>query len=310
VVIPTPGELVVVDRRGQVTPLGAPVRGYQGALRLSPDGRRLAVTIFSPTEVGLWTYDIARGGTPTPVNQDGESEWPLWTPDGQRLVFGWLKNGQHSIAIQPADGTAPPTVLLPGGALPSSFTKDGRRLAGVVQPDNDIVVVNMAGDKPTVESQSRTRETEFWPEFSPDGRWLAYGSDVSGQEEVWVRPYPGPGPAVRVSLDGGRAPAWHPNGRELFFVKRVGSTDKRLMMAVDFTPGSPPRPGRPHILFTFTLGKPFLGGDPLRSYEVAPDGDHFYAVRMSDFSASPPVTHINLIQSWFEELKAKVPTGR
>jgi hypothetical protein len=155
-------------------------------------------------------------------------------------------------------------------------------------------------------SERRTQQ----PTFSPDGRWLAYGSDVSGRNEVYVRPYPGPGPAEQVSLEGGRDPAWHPNGRELFYVGPLDGAGKRRIMAVEFAPGSPPRIGTPRRLFEFDPRDLNFGCTPLRCYDVAPDGQRFYVTQTRPAPPPPVVTHINLIQNWLEGLKAKVPTGR
>jgi Tol biopolymer transport system component len=298
--------LVTVDRRGQVSPLPAPVRSYGPDLRLSPDGRRLAVTIKTLAERGLWLYDLGRGIL-TPLAGSGEANFPVWAPDGQRLVFGWLKDGRRSLAVQSADGTAPPQVLVARGPFPSSFTRDGRQLAAVRA--GDIVMVTVEHGKASVQPLSQTPHTEQ-PTFSPDGRWLAYGSDVSGRNEVYVRPYPGPGPAEQVSLEGGRDPAWHPNGRELFYVGPLDGAGKRRIMAVEFAPGSPPRIGTPRRLFEFDPRDLNFGCTPLRCYDVAPDGQRFYVTQTRPAPPPPVVTHINLIQNWLEGLKAKVPTGR
>jgi eukaryotic-like serine/threonine-protein kinase len=305
-VVPYPDAgLVTVDRRGQITPLPAPVRSYGLAVRVSPDGRRLAVTIQTLTEVGLWVYDMGRGPL-TSLGGTGEVMWPTWSPDGRRLVFSWLSDGRRSLAVQPADGTAPPQVLVAGELWPSSFTPDGRRLVAE-RNELDIAMVTVENGQVGVQPLIQTPHYEGWAEFSPDGRWLAYASDVSGRLEVYVRPYPGPGPTEQVSLEGGYSLAWHPNGRELFFVEG-DDPDKFRMMAVDFAPGSPPHIGRPHVLFVFAEGSlPLLCG-PIRCYDVAPDGQRFYAVQYRTRPRPPVVTRINLIQNWLEELKAKVPT--
>jgi serine/threonine-protein kinase len=300
--------LVTVDRRGQVSPLGAPVRSYAGELRIAPNGHRLAVTAPSPTEVGLWVYDLDRGSL-SPVNREGEASWPLWSPDGSRLVFNWLANGRASLALQSADGSAPPRVIAAGRLRPSSFTPDGRHVAAVTLADTfDIAVVTDAPGTPAVQPLIQTPNHEQWPELSPDGHWLAYGSNVSDRTEIYVRRYPELGAAQPVSLDGGVSPAWHPNGREIFFVSPPNAAGKQRMMAAAFGAGSPPRLGRPQLLFEFDARELMMSCVPVRCYDVAPDGSGFYAVQYRTTPPPPPVTHINLIQNWVEELKAKVPT--
>jgi len=308
-VVPYPeGTLVALDRTGQVTPLPAPLRTYGPSTRLSPDGRHVAVTMRGLTDQGLWLYAADRGALSL-LAGGGEAGWPLWSPDGRRLAFWWVQGGVPSIALQPADGSAPPTVLLRGVFhVPSSWTPDGRHLAAVER--DDIVVVSVADGRAAAQPLGKTPARELWPEFSPDGRWLAYGSDVTGRLEVYIRPYPGPGAPQQVSIDGGASPAWHPGGRELFFVGRTAEVDVRSMLVADVDTRSPLRVGRPRTLFRFTEGDIVIPCTPVRCFDVSADGRRFYAVQRRPHPPAPPVTHIGLITNWFEELKAKVPANR
>jgi len=299
--------LVTVDRRGHISPLPAPMRRYGGPVRLSPDGHRLAVNIQTPTECGVWVYDLGRE-TLTLLAGGGEAGWVIWSPDGRRLLFNWLTDGRRALAAQPADGTAPPQVLVPGLLRPSSFTPDGRQVACL--RGGDIEMVTMENGKARVEPVNHTPEAEGYPELSPDGRWLAFASDVSGRNEVYVRRFPGDGPTELVSVEGGRSPAWHPSGGELFYVSPADAVGQRRMMVVDFTPGSPPHIGRPRPLFEFDNRAVTLLCGPVRCYDVAADGQRFYGVQMPTLPPPPVVTHINLIPNWFEELKAKLPAGQ
>jgi serine/threonine-protein kinase len=311
--------LVTVDRRGQVTRLSAPIRSYAPALRLSPDGRQLVMMIYSLTDRGLWVYDLSRG-TLSPLTLDGEAYGPAWFPDGRRVAFGWLNDGRRSLAVQSADGTAAPRVLVAGDFYPSSFTPDGRQVAAS-RGGQDIVMVSVEDGQARVQPLIETSHTEAWAEFSPDGRWLAYASNVSGRFEVYLRPYPGPGRAEPVSLEGADSPAWHPNGSELFFVSAGDSSasaqnaaGKPRMMAVEFAPGSLPHIGRPRPLFEFDNTDLTFSCIQGRCYDVARDGQRFYAVgspRDLTYPLPPVVTHIDLIENWFGELNAKAPaTGQ
>jgi dipeptidyl aminopeptidase/acylaminoacyl peptidase len=305
-------ELVSVDRAGHVTALAAATRPFGSSVRVSPEGRRLAVTVRTLTGSGLWLYDLERGNL-TPVNREGETDFPIWSPDGQRLAFAWGHGGPAFLATQPADGSAAPTVHVTGLLVPSSFSPDGRQIAAVTPRTTlnlDIMIVNLDHEKAAVQPLVATPRLERWPSLSPDGRWLAYGSDMSDRDEVYVQPFPGPGPAQRVSVDGGQSPAWHRNGRELFFLGPRDKTGKRWMMAVEFSAGANvPRIGRPRPLFPFDAGELLFASDPLRAYDVSSDGLRFYVTRQMARSSPPVVTHINLILNWFEELKAKVPGG-
>jgi dipeptidyl aminopeptidase/acylaminoacyl peptidase len=265
------------------------------------------VPIQTLTETGLWLYDLGRGSL-TLLAGGGDAIWPVWSPDGHRLVFGWIKNGRQSLVAQPADGTAPPQVLVAGRVVPSSFTRDGRQLAALLA--GDIVIVTVEKGQASIQPLFQTPDTERWPEFSPDGRWLAYGSNVSRRSELYVRPYPGPGPAEQVSIDGASNPAWNPNGRELFFVSRPDPAGKCRMITVEFEPRSPPRIGHPRSLFEFDPRDLALDCTPVRCFDVASDGQRFYAVQARNPPPRSVVTHISLIQNWFEELKAKVPMKR
>ena len=300
--------LVTVDRAGHIAPLSVTERSYQPWVRLSPDGRRLAVGVRTLTEAGLWLCDLDRG-TQTLRTVGGEVLVSVWSPDGRSLVFDWLTEGRRSLAAQPADATTPPRVLVPGNLMPSSFAPSGRQLAAV-RNYRDIVNVTVAQGTSSVQPLIETPSTESWPEISPDGRWLAYGSNVSGRMEVYVGPYSGPGPAEPVSVEGGWSPAWHPTGREIFFVSLPDPAGKRRMMAVDFSAGSPPRIGRPRMLFEFDPAALRLACTAVRCYDVAADGQRFYAVYTRTPPTAPVITHINLVEHWFEELKAKVPAGR
>jgi len=314
--IPGPGasaqqsRLVTVDRAGLVSVLPAPARDYGGELRLSPDGRRLAVTIKTLTAFGPWVYDLGRG-TLTPLAGGGEAYGPAWMPDGQRLLFSWILDGQRSLVSQPADGTAPPQVLIPGRLFPSSLTPDARHVAAVTRSSGDIVIATLGNGQPSVQPVPQAPRSGKWPAFSPDGRWLAYGSNHSGRDEVYVQPYPGPGPTEQVSVDGGYSPAWHPGGRELLFLRRSpGPPVEFFMMAVEFRAGPPIVIGQPRRLFAFKLRDLGFSCAPLRCYDVAPDGQRFYVVQTPAPPPGPTVTHINLIANWFDELKTKVPVSR
>jgi serine/threonine-protein kinase len=301
--------LVTVDRRGQVTALPADTRSYGSSVRVSPDQRRLAVTVRTLTETGLWVVDLTRPAPLLSLTTDGEASNPVWGPGGRQLVFRWLKDGRRVLATQPADGTAPPQVLASGSFYPSSVAPDGR-IAAVMDSgiDQKIVIVTVENGKARVDPLNQTPKVdERWPEFSPDGHWLLYASNVTGRDEVYVRPYPGPGGTVPVSVEGGNTPVWHPSGREISFVSRPDPVGKRRMMAVAFTPGSPPDVGHPTELFNFDPRELRVACMPIRCYDVTPDGQRFYAVQVETRPTSPVVTHINLILNWFEELKAKVP---
>jgi serine/threonine-protein kinase len=219
---------------------------YRPALRLSPDGRRLAVTIATLTEAALWTANITRGSL-TKVSVGGEADSPRWTPDAQRIAFYLLRDGVPHVAWQRVDGSAGPDTLVAEGGWPSSWSPDGRHLATV--KDSDIWMLTVGDRQPAFMRVTTTPEEERSPEFSPNGRSLAYVSDKTGRFEVYVRPYPESGPSTLVSIAGGSDPAWNPKGGDLFFLEPIPSAPGEYrMMAVSIV-GQ--QPGTPRPLFTF-----------------------------------------------------------
>jgi serine/threonine-protein kinase len=150
--------------------------------------------------------------------------------------------------------------------------------------------------KPQLFDRIQARETA--PRFSPDGRWIAYDSDETGQHEIFVRPYPGPGAKLKISNDGGTEPAWNPKGGELFYRNR----DK--MMAVQITTQPAFSPGKPGLLFERAY-VPTPRSFP--DYDVSPDGQRFLMLKATERSEGPD--QINVVLNWFEELKRRVPSG-
>jgi Tol biopolymer transport system component len=284
-----------------------PVRSYLPVLDVSRDGRRVVVPIQSLSEQALWLYDRGRGVL-TRLPGDGEGNAPKWTPDGQRVAFSWLTGGRDVIAWQRTDGTAGPEVLAHSVGSPSSWSPDGRQLA--LWKDDDIWIASVDDGHASLAPLTRTPGArERWPEFSPDGRWLAYGTNASGQFEVNVQPFPGPGPPQQLSLNGGADPAWSPTGRELFFVSLPDRDGKRHVMAAEVHPGPSLLLGKPRRLFSFSPGDLWFHCVPVRCFGVSADGQEFYVRRMQPQPPPPSVTHVRLVVGWADEMRARVPAG-
>jgi len=288
---------VWVSRNGTEQPLPTPVQEYQFP-RLSPDGRRLALTISDQ----IWMYDLSRETLSRFTFEGDENNAPLWTPDGKRIAFLSGKEGTSSnIFWALADGSGGLERLTTSEYRqgPTSWSPDGQLLAFVeVNPNKrfDIWVLRMSDRKSQPFIQTRFNAAA--PQFSPDGHWLAYISDESGRYEVYVQPYPGPGGKWQISTEGGTEPMWNPNGRELFY----RSGDK--MMAVDIATQPGFVAGRPRKLFEGRY-KPMV---PTPDYDVSPDGQRILMIKENDQESAP--TQINVVLNWFEELKQKVPTGK
>jgi Tol biopolymer transport system component len=154
----------------------------------------------------------------------------------------------------------------------------------------------VAGDrKPRPVVQSPADEDQ--PVLSPDGRWLAYTSNVSGRSEVFVQPFPGPGARVQISTDFGTEPIWSPNGRELFYL--AGDT---TLMAVDITTTPTFKAGIPRVLVE---GRYMFNSNPAAGYDVSPDGQRF--LRVQPLHPDPPSNQINVVLNWVEELRSVLP---
>jgi eukaryotic-like serine/threonine-protein kinase len=287
---------VWVSRKGTEEPLPTPVQEYQ-LPRLSPDGRRLALTISDQ----LWLYDLSRDTLTRFTFEGDENIAPVWTPDGKRIAFLSSKEGPGNIFWQLADGSGGLERLTTSEYRqgPTSWSPDGQLLAFVeVNPNKqfEIWVLRMADRKSQPFVQTRFNAAA--PRFSPDGHWLAYISDESGRYEVYVQPYPGPGGKYQISTEGGTEPVWNPNGRELLY--RNG--DK--MMAVDIATQPGFVAGRPRKLFEGPY-KPMV---PTPDYDVSTDGQRILIIKENEQESAP--TQINVVLNWFEELKRRVPTGK
>ena len=203
-----------------------------------------------------------------------------------------------------ADGSGEPERLTESDATqhPGSWSSNGvlafvERLEGTPW---DIMILSMDGESQPVPFRE-TPFTEMYPAFSPDGNWLAYGSDETGRFEVHVRPFPAGEPAYQVSNGGGVAPVWSPNGEQLFYRTAVVDGSMRIM-AVDVSGESTLTRSRPQMLFE----GPLVGMNPIRGLDLSPDGTRF--VMLTRVVREPePVTRINIVQNWFEELKERVP---
>jgi serine/threonine-protein kinase len=306
------GSLVWVDRKGTAEPLGAPEKNYWNP-RLSPDSRHVAVAVEVKDHTELCLFDISRR-TLTPLMHEGVSGSPIWTPDGNWIVFGLISNGTGDLVRIAADGSGAAERLATSEVypIPSSFTPDGKELVFLdwAPEASDIRVLPLDGGVGNPRPVIETRFYETHPALSPDGRWLAYASDESGRTEVYVQKYPGPGAKIRISIDGGQSPAWRGDGHELYFrswegVSITGGLPFGRIMAVDITTDPTLSAGRPRLLFE----GPYEAVVFTRNYDVTPDGQRFLMVKPVEHPAQP-VTHINVVLNWLEELERLVPTNR
>jgi serine/threonine-protein kinase len=304
---PVKGRLVWRSRNGDLEPIVQGTLEYPRYLRLSPDGRRLALTTGRNNEGDLWAYDLD-GRPPTPLTFDAHNIHPVWSPDATRVAFTSNRDGLPSLFVMLADAsTLDPERLLPGTAP---------RRAGDWSRDNellfeergrttraDILAVSPEGGEPRPVVNGPSGEWD--PRLSPDNRWLAYVADITGTREVWVRAYPGPGAPARVSHNGGIEPVWARDGRELFYLEGApGTPDVRLMSVTVETAGSF-RASTPQVIVDAGfVTYPNASG----VYDVAEDGRFMMIEAVEgeqDAVETPP--EVILIQNWTQELTRLVP---
>jgi len=290
--------LVWVDRGGREEPLKVPPRAYAAA-RLSPDGARIALDVRDEQN-DIWIWDLQRQ-TMTRLTFDPSADnLPTWTPDGRRIAFLSSRDGAPKVYWQAADGTGAAELLgdnLFGGA-PFSFSRDGTRL---LFSGGDVGVLTIDGTRRRELLLQDTHSVQN-AEVSPDGRWLAYESNESGRDEIYVRPFPNvDGGKWQVSTDGGTRPLWARDGRELFYY-----TAARGMIAVPIGAGTTFTAGTGAVLFS---GQAFSVPTRGRMYDVSTDGRRFLMIKQAPTTGERAAAPVQLVvvQNWTEELKRLVP---
>jgi serine/threonine-protein kinase len=272
--------LVWVDRNGQPEPLPSlPSRSYLHP-RISPDGRQLAVEVEGPNH-DFYVYDFARAVL-SKLTTDGESHWPVWSPDGSRLVFRSGHMMAWRMRQMPADRSHASEELTGTGVAQSaeSWSPDGHAVAYTAtmnEPGTHIMVASLEGDHQS-HAFADFKAPAGSPKFSPDGKWLAYCSNESGKPQVYVQAYPGPGAKIQVSSEGGTDPVWKRTGGELFY------RDGDKMMAVTAATAPNFTAGRPQMLWQghYSHGMSASCGPPgatSSNYDVTADGKRFLMIK-------------------------------
>jgi Tol biopolymer transport system component len=282
-----------------------PAQNY-GTPKLSPDGKKLAIVV-NQLQSNIHVYDIATGSR-IRLTLEGNNSSPVWTPDGRRVTFGRLKEGEgdSNILCQPADGSREAEVLYSSqyNMIPYSWSPDGKLLAFVqVRPKDeydiwsseyDIWSLALEGDREP-ELIVGTKSIDNFPAFSPDGRWIAYMSDREGQAQVYVLPYPAMDRPIPISYGFGEEPIWSPNGDELFY----RSGHKWVVASITTEPE-----------FTVEKRKVLFEGSYINvgglSYDVAPDGQRLLVLKPQVDDSK--IRELHVVTNWFEELKRLAPS--
>ena len=300
-----------LEASGKVTPLLPAGRNWSNP-RFSPDGSKLAIDILDGS-IDVWTYDIRRGSLDRLTFGAGQEAEPVWTPDGRRVVFrqspttGVLSN----LFWRRTDLTGDVERLTENtnSQFPGSWHPNGKVLAfhqQSSQTNPDIWILPMEGDeasgwkpgKPTVLINTEAQEND--PQFSPDGRWLAFTSNVTGVTEVFVRPFPGSGGPWQISSGGGAFPVWSRARQELFYSTAL---NQQIMVASYRVDGDsfvrdPPR------LWSETR---FLIRARRRSYDLHPDGNRMVAAVATEPTDAVKRDELVFVFNFFDELRRLVP---
>jgi Tol biopolymer transport system component len=298
-------QLALVDRSGkQLGTIGE--RADQTALELSPDGARLAINVFDPSKRtrDIWIHDLKRDVRTRFTFNAGDDWYSIWSPDGGRLVFSAGRPTPLDLYQQTANGSGSEERLLGGGGnkYASSWSPDGRVIlyftgnAGS-RTGNDLWVLPTVGDpKPRPLVQTPFNEADG--RFSPDGRWVAYRSNESGRDEVYVVPFPGPGGKWQVSTGGGSLPRWRDDGKELYFI----SGGNMVMSASVQASGTAFQVGPVQPLFEARLRTDvYLGYGVAYVYDVFAGGQRFIIDKVADEQAPP--SPIVVITNWTSTLR-------
>jgi hypothetical protein len=296
--------LVWVDRHGSAAGsiTSIPPGTYEDP-RLSPDGGRVVMT----RDGDVWIYDLASGRS-SRLSKDGSSLMGVWDPTGSQVAYSSARTGNLEAWAEPSDGSGPTRQLtnLGGQVHVDSWSPDGRTLTLHRHPAEGPVTILML---PMDRAESKPHvffKGDFNAEsaaFSRDGRYVAFLAQETGQREIYIRPYPGPGGQLTVSVGGGREPVWAANG-ELFYRSLTGEQ----MSVVSVTTVPTLKVGTPVQVFR---GPYYISptGSPRAQYDVTPDGRRFLMLAPSPgMDTSVARSHLVVVENWFEELKRRVPT--
>jgi serine/threonine-protein kinase len=304
--------LVWVDRDSREEPIEAPLNEYLYP-RISPDGRRVALDTRGE-DGGIWIWNFDGETLMRLILGDGSYEYPVWTPNGERLAYGGGVSAARDLHWKASNNTGDAEILAEapgreglGGLSPYFFTPDGAAIVFRDQANpetlDDLIMISLEADAPVV-WRLNGDFTERNAELSPDGRWMAYASDESGVAEIYVRPFPQvEDDQVLVSNNGGNYPLWSRDGSELFYLQ-PGFPSELIAVSLDTdeTDGS----------FAFrdrevVMEWPYLSGAGGRSYDVSPDGQRFLAIMTVATAGEGETTgQAILVQNWFEELRQRV----
>ena len=293
-----------VDRRGAEQPIAVPPRAYS-IPRISPDGTRVAVAI-PDQEQDVWVLDRAHLTLGRLTFGPSVETNPVWSADGRTILFSSSRFGIPNVFSQPADNTGTMQQLTKSATLivPYSASPDGRTAVVSLAGGIDIGIVRLdAPNEPTPLITGPGSESNA--DISPDGRWIAYQSNESGQTQVYVRPFPNVNAGRwQITTDGGSRPVWARSGREVFYLSTPAGRDVAIM-SVPIDAASGFRYGNPTRLF----GGPYVFSLPGRMFDVTADGQEFLMIKDAQTETSGQTSaSLVFVLNWTEELLPRLAT--
>ena len=284
-------EIELFTAEGRMRPSGIPA-GFVNNPRLSPDGKRIAYDLLTGGNRDIWVFDLERQVNTRLTPGDGTYSDPLWTPDGKKIAYTvWSQKG-YTLAARPATGGPQESLFeTPRLMWARSWSADGRYLfVDSITRESDSTLVRgiQALDLNEKRLIALVPDDKFYrraAEISPDGRWLAYVSNESGREDVYVQSFPGNANRVQISSGGGVMPRWRGDGRELYYI----AGDQKVVAVEIRTAGDRIEPGKARELFA--VNPLYPGGNPL---DVTRDGNLFVVATVQPGQEAP----VRLISNW------------
>ncbi|MBW2174357.1 MAG: PD40 domain-containing protein [Deltaproteobacteria bacterium] len=294
-------QLVWVDRDGNVESVLDEQRQLFYAPRISPDGKKVVVQINDGGDSNIWIHE---SGTFRLLTTDGVSANPIWTPDGSGVAFSSSSAGSFAIQWTTADGTSEVKTLLLSEypVLPAVWSPESYQLVFQEDSPNPNLFVADVRDGGSRTAFLETDFSEHSATLSHSGKWLAYVSNRSGSDEVYVRSFPGPGAEHVISRGGGMQPVWGPDDTDTELFYRGYDVGFLRVASLQTEPFQVPSR---KVVFP---ARDFWGGVGHAQYDIHPDGQRFLMMNMQDPDGIRPKIHV--ILNWSEELKRQVPTKK
>jgi len=277
------------------------------SIAISPDGRRLAATIGNFDSTGVWVLDLATGTRSALTFSSGMNRRPVWSGDGEQVLFISDRGGSRAAYSRRADGSGEAELVLSidGKDVDEvAISSDGRWLVyrtGTTARDRDVYALPRGGDPADAVVISALAEIdELMPAISPDGRYVAYVSDETGESVAWVRTFPDPSAGRwRISDGSGLEPVWSADGKELFYRNEEG------LFSVEVVTDPVFRKGATRLLSeeaSTAPTSPYLSTSVYAAYDSGPDSDQFLLIRKPDLGARELI----VVENFFEELRGEL----